>query len=170
MHAIALAGVSPSYITGFFYSTIPNMCTRLYFQFDLCLLENVVYVCVSLHVFYVFPRAFGCCILWLVVVFVFLKVYSVFGICAFPCFFCVRMLLLSWAFRFLATPVLFTVQFQMCVYNVVFPVRSLFGKECCSQMCIFTHTVRVSACFHSLHCVIDCRVYVCVVGVPMLSI
>ena len=76
MHVIALVGVSLSYNTGFFHSTIPNMCTRTYFQLDLCSLKSVVYRCVSLQVLYVFPHAFVCCIVWSIAVLMFLNVYS----------------------------------------------------------------------------------------------
>ena len=169
MHAIALAGVSLSYITGFFYSTIPNMCTGLCFQFDLCLLKSVVCICVSLQVVYAFPPVFGCCIPWSVVVLVFLNVYSTWVYAFFLVSFVCACDCSHGRFVFLQHQCCLQCN-SKCVYNVVFPVWSLFGKECCLQMRIFTNIVCVSACFHSLLCVADCRVYFCVVGVSMLSI
>ena len=70
-HVIALMGVSFSCNTSVVYSAIPNVCTMLYSQSDLCLVKSVVYRCVSLQILYVCPRAFIRCFVWPIVVFIF---------------------------------------------------------------------------------------------------
>ena len=105
MHVIALVGVSLSYNTGFFYSTIPNMSTRLYFQLDLCLLKSVVYRCVSLQVLYVFPHVFVCCIVWSIAMFM-----CVLSVC--PC--CRSSLIRSFAILLIILFVVVVLLFMVC--------------------------------------------------------
>ena len=128
MQVVALVGVPLSYNTVVFYSAIRNMCTRLYFQLDLFLLKSVVYRCVCVVTSTV--RASACfCLLHCVVdrrVGVFECVFG-FVICVFLYFFCVCMVLLSWAFCLLTRLVPCAVQNSKYVYNAVFCISSLIS-------------------------------------------
>ncbi len=101
-------------------------------------------------------------------------VLFIFCCCAFFHSCCVCMFLLLWVFRFFLQPWFLLPYNLKYVYHVIFPVWSMFVKDCCLQMLfvpfIFTSIVRVFRRFWLLHCVVNCCVYVCVFFVPMSSI
>ncbi len=148
MHVIALAGVSFSYNTGFLYSAIPNMCTMLYVQFDLCLLKSVVYSCVSLQILYVFPRAFICCIVWSIAMFM-----CVLSVC--PC--CRSSLIRSFTILLIILFVVVVLLFIVCLISwcllilmLVLPIHVCYPftyAETCFICVVLFVCVHICCCF-----------------------